>query len=139
MLDNCLRDNNIAPLCQVCLTLLGTCAKWMQFYCPSRTHPAIPYCTIFIIFSPQCIRYIVSKYFFDYLYTTFHSNFFRPINDIDLPELPDFLKPESTSKRPLRPIQDIDLPDGTGVIQPDEDELAEEEEHNHNKEEGNNN
>ena len=62
--------------------------------------------------------------------------FSRPINDIDLPELPDFLRPESTSKRPLRPIQDIDLPDGTGVIQPDEEALAEEEEHNHDKEEG---
>ena len=65
--------------------------------------------------------------------------FSRPINDIDLPELPDFLRPESTSKRPLRPIQDIDLPDGTGVIQPDEqeEEEAEEEEQNQNEEEGN--
>ena len=25
---------------------------WMQFYCPSRTYPAIPYCTIFFIFRP---------------------------------------------------------------------------------------
>ena len=58
----------------------------------------------------------------------------RPISDIDLPDLPDFLRPESTSKRPLRPIQDIDLPDGTGVIQPEEEETVDEE-HNH-KEEG---
>lgn len=72
-------------------------------------------------------------------YSTSKKPFSRPINDIDLPELPDFLRPESTSKRPLRPIQDIDLPDGTGVIQPDEEELAEEEEHNHNEEEGNSN
>ena len=63
--------------------------------------------------------------------------FSRPINDIDLPELPDFLRPESTSKRPLRPIQDIDLPDGTGVIQPDEEEEEEAEEQNQNEEEGN--
>ena len=33
------------------LTLLGTCAEGVQFYCPSRTHSAIPYCTIFSIFS----------------------------------------------------------------------------------------
>ena len=30
----------------------GTCAKGMQFYCPSGTYPAIPYCTIFFIFRP---------------------------------------------------------------------------------------
>merc|ERR1719394_249086 len=60
----------------------------------------------------------------------------RPISDIDLPELPDFLKPKPSTPRPIRPIQDIDLPDGASVIQPDEDAeiienkpLKEEEEH----------
>ena len=37
----------IAPLWHSCLTLLGTCAKGGQFYCPSRIYPAIPYCSIF--------------------------------------------------------------------------------------------
>ena len=46
---------------------------------------------------------------------------FRPISDIDLPELPDFLRPDPSTPRPIRPIQDIDLPDGASVIQPDED------------------
>jgi len=44
----------------------------------------------------------------------------RPISDIDLPELPDFLKPKPSTPRPQRPIQDIDLPDGASIIQPDE-------------------
>ena len=30
----------------MCLTLLGTCAKGVQFYCPSRTYQAITYCTV---------------------------------------------------------------------------------------------
>ena len=50
----------------------------------------------------------------------------RPIIDIDLPELPDFLRPDPTTKRPLRPIQDIDLPEGTGVIQPIEEDVQDE-------------
>lgn len=50
----------------------------------------------------------------------------RPISDIDLPELPDFLRPDPTTKRPLRPIQDIDLPEGTGVIQPIEEDIQDE-------------
>ena len=33
----------------------------------------------------------------------------RPIEDIDL-AVPDFLRPQPTTKRPLRPINDIDLP-----------------------------
>ena len=33
----------------------------------------------------------------------------RPISDIDL-AVPEFLRPQPTTKRPLRPIQDIDLP-----------------------------
>ena len=42
---------------------------------------------------------------------------FSPISDIDLPELPDFLRPEvSTTGRPLTPIQDINLPDGFEVV-----------------------
>ena len=44
----------------------------------------------------------------------------RPISDIDLPELPDFLKPKPSTPRPQKPIQDIDLPEGASVIQPDE-------------------
>ena len=40
----------------------------------------------------------------------------RPLQDIDLPELPDFLKPDSTTKRPLRPINDIDLPNHMEII-----------------------
>lgn len=47
----------------------------------------------------------------------------RPISDIDLPELPDFLKPETSSTgRPLTPIQDIDLPEGAGVIMEEDKE-----------------
>jgi hypothetical protein len=38
-----------------------------------------------------------------------------------LPELPDFLRPDPSTPRPIRPIQDIDLPDGASVIQPDEE------------------
>ena len=51
---------------------------------------------------------------------TYNLNF-RPISDIDLPELPDFLRPDPSTPRPIRPIQDIDLPDGASVIQPDEE------------------
>ena len=58
----------------------------------------------------------------------------RPISDIDLPELPDFLRPDPTTKRPLRPIQDIDLPEGTGVIQPIEEDIQDEDQNK--KEEG---
>ena len=43
MLDKYLRGNKIAPL----WPSLGACAKGVQFYCPYRTYPAIPYCTIF--------------------------------------------------------------------------------------------
>ena len=49
----------------------------------------------------------------------------RPISDLDLPDLPDFLKPKPSTPRPIRPIQDIDLPDGASVIQPNEDALNE--------------
>ena len=28
----------------------STCAEGVQFYCPSHTYAAIPYCTIFLIF-----------------------------------------------------------------------------------------
>ena len=52
--------------------------------------------------------------------------FYRPISDIDLPDLPDFLKPKPSTPRPLRPIQDIDLPDGIEIIQPDIEENPEE-------------
>jgi ABC-type Zn2+ transport system substrate-binding protein/surface adhesin len=55
----------------------------------------------------------------------------RPISDIDLPDLPDFLKPSLSTMRPLRPIQDIDLPDGTGILEQDEDAIKEENEHKH--------
>ena len=49
LLDICLRarGNKIAPVQHSCLTSLGTCAEGMQFYCPSRTYAAIPYCIIF--------------------------------------------------------------------------------------------
>jgi hypothetical protein len=53
---------------------------------------------------------------------------FRPIVDIDLPELPDFLRPDpSTTGRPLTPIQDIDLPDGFEVVMEGDHELTEQE------------
>ena len=53
---------------------------------------------------------------------------FSPIQDIDLPELPDFLKPEaSTTGRPLTPIQDIDLPNGFEVVHEGGQELTPEE------------
>ena len=39
----CLRGNTIAPLRHAFLASLGTCAKGVQFYCPSRTYPAISY------------------------------------------------------------------------------------------------
>ena len=49
-----MRGNKIAPLRHVCLTSHGTWAKGVQFYCPSNTYSAIPYCTKFSIFSPLC-------------------------------------------------------------------------------------
>ena len=51
MLDKCLRGNRIAPLQHAYLSSLGTCAKGVQFYCPSHTYRAIHYCSIFSIFS----------------------------------------------------------------------------------------
>jgi hypothetical protein len=52
----------------------------------------------------------------------------RPIQDIDLPELPDFLKPEASStSRPLNPIQDIDLPEGFEVVMEGDHQLTQEE------------
>jgi len=57
--------------------------------------------------------------------TTTSTTTRKPIDDIDLPELPDFLKPKPSTARPLIPIQDIDLPDGASVIQPDESEIEE--------------
>ena len=42
-----MRGNKIAPLQHSCLTLLSTSTKGVQFYCPSRTYPSIPFCTIF--------------------------------------------------------------------------------------------
>ena len=47
MLDKCERGIKISPLWHSCLALLSTCAKGVQFYCPSRTYAAIPYSTIF--------------------------------------------------------------------------------------------
>ena len=47
MRDKCERGNEIAPIRHACLTSCYTCAKGVQFYCPSRTYAAIPYCTIF--------------------------------------------------------------------------------------------
>ena len=44
MLDKCFMGNKIAFLWHTCLPSLGTCAKGVQFCCPSRTYPAIPYC-----------------------------------------------------------------------------------------------
>ena len=35
--------NKITFLQHACLALLGTCAKGVQFYCPSLTYAAIPY------------------------------------------------------------------------------------------------
>jgi hypothetical protein len=40
----------------------------------------------------------------------------RPIEDIGLAQLPDFFKPELTTKHPLRPIQDNDLPENQEMI-----------------------
>ena len=57
LLDKCLRGNKIASLRHSCLTLLGTCAKGVQFYGPSRTYLAILYCNIFSIFCPLCNTY----------------------------------------------------------------------------------
>ena len=39
----CFRGNKIASLQHSCLSSLGTCAEVVQFHCPSRTYPAIPY------------------------------------------------------------------------------------------------
>ena len=47
MLDKCLRGNKIAPLQHAYLALVSTCANGVQFYNPSHTYAAIPYCTIF--------------------------------------------------------------------------------------------
>ena len=47
-----------------CLALLSTCGQGVQFYCPSRTYPAIPYCTIFFVFStpwPGFLKVIRNK------------------------------------------------------------------------------
>ena len=37
------RGNEIAPLQQVYVGLLCTCAEDVQFYCPSHTYPVIPH------------------------------------------------------------------------------------------------
>ena len=58
-LDKCLRGNKIAPLWHTCLTLLSTCAKGVQFNCPSRTHPAIPYCPIFPFLAHCAFVYVL--------------------------------------------------------------------------------
>ena len=42
-----MRGNKIAPLRHAWIASLSTYAKGVQFYCPSRTYPAIPYCTTF--------------------------------------------------------------------------------------------
>ena len=44
LLDKRYRGNKLARLQHACLDLLSTCAKGVQFYCPSRTYPLIPYC-----------------------------------------------------------------------------------------------
>ena len=50
------------------LTSLGACAKEVQFYWPSRTYPAIPYCTIFPFLELQwhsciiwCVKFVSKK------------------------------------------------------------------------------
>ena len=48
----CLSGNEIAPLWHTCLTLLGACAKGVQFHCPSFSYPAITYCANFPYFEP---------------------------------------------------------------------------------------
>ena len=45
-------EYNCPSSAHACLTLLSTCAKGAQFYCPSHTYAAIPYCTIFFHFEP---------------------------------------------------------------------------------------
>ena len=50
-----MRGNKIASLWHAFLALLVTCAKEVQFYCPSHTYEAIPNCTIFLIFRALCI------------------------------------------------------------------------------------
>ena len=42
-----MRSNKIVPLWHACLASLSTCAKGVQFYCPSGTYSTIPYCAIF--------------------------------------------------------------------------------------------
>ena len=54
-----MRSNKIAPLQHTCLTSLSTCAKGVQFYCPSHTYPAIPYCTIFAFLTHCSVSILV--------------------------------------------------------------------------------
>ena len=50
-----MRRNKIAPLQHLCLASLGTCAKGVQFYCPSCTYSAIPYfIALFFHFLAHC-------------------------------------------------------------------------------------
>ena len=53
LLDKCLRGNKIAPLQHAYLALISTCAKGVQYYCPSRTYQTIPYCTFLTFFEPS--------------------------------------------------------------------------------------
>ena len=67
LLDKCLRGNKIAPLQHAWLTSLSMCAKGVQFYCPSCTYPAIPYCTIspFLAHSASTMRIWLNSTTFD--------------------------------------------------------------------------
>ena len=47
MLDKCLRGSKIALVQHSCLASLSNCAEGVQFYFPSCTYAAIPYCNIF--------------------------------------------------------------------------------------------
>ena len=48
LLDKCLKGNKIAPL-----RSLATCAKGMEFYCPSRNYPAMSFILhYFSLFNP---------------------------------------------------------------------------------------
>ena len=69
----------------------------------------------------QILALVESGIHFEWCHGSTLYIYFRPISDIDLPELPDFLRPDPSTPRPIRPIQDIDLPDGASVIQPDEE------------------
>ena len=62
-MDKCERGNKIAPIQHACLASLSSCANIMQFYFPSLTYPAIPYCTIFP-FLEQCGYVLVLMAFF---------------------------------------------------------------------------